>query len=186
MAIILNRKCKIGLCHTSPDQQIKLRNFPGYNRCLVPCCSFQFDPAQQFTGRYWAPLMSEMQGYRNIDLLLSLTDLLSCGRDREIETLRVRERRRTQRLASVVYGSFLCLCPQSLSCVQLSVTLRTVAHQTPLSMGLARQEYWSGLPFPASGDLPNPGIERGSAALAGWVFALMPPGKPYHSFPEQS
>ena len=40
------------------------------------------------------------------------------------------------------------------------------AHQAPLSMGLARQEYWSGLPFPASGDLPNPGIEPGSAALA--------------------
>ena len=103
--------------------------------------------------------MSEMQGYRNIDLLLSLTDLLSCGRDREIETLRVRERRRTQRLASVVYGSFLCLCPQSLSCVQLSVTLRTVAHQTPLSMGLARQEYWSGLSCSSLGDLPDTGTK---------------------------
>ena len=35
----------------------------------------------------------------------------------------------------------------------------TVAHQAPLSMGLFRQEYWSGLPFPSPGDLPDPGIE---------------------------
>jgi len=35
----------------------------------------------------------------------------------------------------------------------------TVAHQAPLSMEFSRQEYWSGLPFPSPGDLPNPGIE---------------------------
>ena len=45
------------------------------------------------------------------------------------------------------------------------MTLWTVAHQTPLSMGFPRQEYWSGLPVPSSGDLPNPGIELGSPAL---------------------
>ena len=43
--------------------------------------------------------------------------------------------------------------------VLLFVTLWTVACQTPLSMGFSRQEYWSGLPFLSSGDLPNPGIE---------------------------
>ena len=42
---------------------------------------------------------------------------------------------------------------------------RTVAHQAPLSMGFSRQEYWSGLPFPSSGDLSHPGIEPGSPAL---------------------
>ena len=41
----------------------------------------------------------------------------------------------------------------------------TVAHEAPLSMGFSRQEYWSGLPFPSPGDLPNPGIEPGSSAL---------------------
>ena len=41
----------------------------------------------------------------------------------------------------------------------------TVAHQTPLSMGLSRQEYWSGLPFPSPGALPDPGIEPESPAL---------------------
>ena len=41
----------------------------------------------------------------------------------------------------------------------------TVAHQAPLSMGFSRQEYWSGLPFPSPGDLPNPGIEPESPAV---------------------
>ena len=40
----------------------------------------------------------------------------------------------------------------------------TLAYQVPLSMGFSRQEYWSGLPFPSPGDLPNPGIEPGSPA----------------------
>ena len=46
------------------------------------------------------------------------------------------------------------------SYVQLSATPSTVAHQAPLSMGLSRQEYWSRLPFPSPGDLPDPGIEH--------------------------
>ena len=41
----------------------------------------------------------------------------------------------------------------------------TVAYQAPPSMGISRQEYWSGLPFPSPGDLPDPGIEPGSPAL---------------------
>ena len=46
-----------------------------------------------------------------------------------------------------------------------SVTAWTVVHQAPLSMGVSRQEYWSGLPFPAPGDLPDPGVEPLSPAL---------------------
>ena len=46
-----------------------------------------------------------------------------------------------------------------------SATLWTVALQAPLSMGFSRQEYWSGLPFPSPGDLPNPGIEPKSPTL---------------------
>ena len=44
------------------------------------------------------------------------------------------------------------------------VTPQTVAHQGPLSVGFPRQEYWSGLPFPPPGDLPNPGVEPKSPA----------------------
>ena len=51
--------------------------------------------------------------------------------------------------------------------VQLCVTLWTAACQTPLSMGFSRQQYWSGLPFPSPGDLPNPGIEPTFPELAG-------------------
>ena len=54
----------------------------------------------------------------------------------------------------------LCVCmPSPFSHVQLFVTLWTVALQTPPSKGLSRQEYWSGLPCPPPGDLPNPGIK---------------------------
>ena len=49
--------------------------------------------------------------------------------------------------------------------VWLFVTPRTVAHQSPQSMGFSRQEYWSGLPFPSPGDPPNPGTEPRSPAL---------------------
>ena len=55
----------------------------------------------------------------------------------------------------------------------------TVARQTPLSMGFPWQEYWSGLLFPSPGDLPDPGTELVSPALAGRFFATEPPGKPY-------
>ena len=60
--------------------------------------------------------------------------------------------------------------------------LWTIAHQTPLSMEFSRQEYWSGLPFPTPGDLPDPGIEHlptVSAMLAGGFFTTEPPGKPH-------
>ena len=65
-----------------------------------------------------------------------------------------------------------------LSRVQLFVTPWTVAHQAPLSMEFSRQEYWSGLPFPSPGDLPDPGIELGSLALQADVLPSEPPGKP--------
>ena len=54
---------------------------------------------------------------------------------------------------------------KSLSRVRLFVIPWTVDYQAPLSMGFSRQEYWSGLPFPCPGDLPNPGIEPWSPTL---------------------
>ena len=51
-----------------------------------------------------------------------------------------------------------------------------VAHQAPLSTGFLRQENWSGLPFPSPGDLPDPGIEPTSPALAGRFFTTEQPG----------
>ena len=66
------------------------------------------------------------------------------------------------------------------SYVPLFVTSWTVALQAPLSMEFPRQEYWSGLPFPPPGDLPDPRIEPaslGSPALAGGFFTIQPSGK---------
>ena len=73
---------------------------------------------------------------------------------------------------------FSQIIPLSLSRVRLFVTLWTVAHQAPLSMGFSRQEYWSGLLFPSPGDLPNPGIEPGSPALQADALSSEPPGNP--------
>ena len=52
-----------------------------------------------------------------------------------------------------------------IQCVQLFVTLWTVARLTPVSVEFSRQEYWSGLPFPSLGDLPSPEIKFRSPAL---------------------
>ena len=64
---------------------------------------------------------------------------------------------------------------KSLSRVRLFATLWTVAYQTPPSMGFSRQEYWSGLPFPSLGDLPDPGIEPGSPTLQADALTSEPP-----------
>ena len=64
-----------------------------------------------------------------------------------------------------------------LSRVQLFATPWTVAYQTPPSMGLSSQEYWSGLPFPSLGGLPNPGIEPRSPALEADALTSETPGK---------
>ena len=60
-----------------------------------------------------------------------------------------------------------------------SATPWAAARQAPLSMGVSRQEYWSGWPFPSPGHLPNPGIEPGSPALQADSLASEPPEKPY-------
>ena len=57
------------------------------------------------------------------------------------------------------------------------MTPQTVTHQALLSVEFSRQEYWSGLPFPPPGDLPNPGIEAGSHELQADSLPSEPPGK---------
>ena len=67
---------------------------------------------------------------------------------------------------------------KSLSRVRLFETPLTVAYQASLPMGFSRQEYWSGLPFPSPGDLPDPGTKPGSPALEADALTSEPPGKP--------
>ena len=66
---------------------------------------------------------------------------------------------------------------KSLSSVRLFATPWTVTYQAPPFMGFSRQEYWSGLPFPSPGDIPNAGIEPGSPALQPNALTSEPPGK---------
>ena len=66
-----------------------------------------------------------------------------------------------------------------------SATAWTVAYQAPLSMGFSRQEYWSGLPFPSPGDLPDPGIEPGSPSLWADTLPSESPGKFMRAYQER-
>ena len=79
-----------------------------------------------------------------------------------------------QDLAFTSFGYIFVLCVLShFSHVQLGATWWTIACQVPLSMGFSRQEYWSGLPLPSPGDLPNPELKFVSLmshALAGGFF----------------
>ena len=72
----------------------------------------------------------------------------------------------------------LCVCVYMFSHVQLFATPGTVALQTPLSMGLFRQKYWSGQPFPTPGGLLDLRIKSTSPILAGRFFTTEPPEKP--------
>ena len=62
-----------------------------------------------------------------------------------------------------------------------SVTFWTIPRHAPLSMGFSREEYWSGLPFPPPGGLPDPGIEPRSSALRVDSLLSEPQGKPHVS-----
>ena len=64
---------------------------------------------------------------------------------------------------------------KSLSCVQFLATPWTAAYQAPSSMGFSRQDYWSGVPLPSPGDLPNPGIEPGSPTWQADALPSKPP-----------
>ena len=85
----------------------------------------------------------------------------------------------TAEIAVEEITAFSPLIPQS--CPALCNPMKCIAHQAPLSMGLSWQEYWSGLPFLPSGDLPDPEIKHTSPvspAVIGGFFTTEPPGKP--------
>ena len=80
------------------------------------------------------------------------------------------------------YDGILCVC-ESLSHVRLfAIPWIITAHQPPLSVEFSMQEYWSGLPFPSLGDLPDPGIEPTSPALQADSLPLSHQGSPHITF----
>ena len=83
--------------------------------------------------------------------------------------------------ASPLYFFVYKVKVKSLSRVRLFAIPWTVVYQASLSMGFSRQEYWSGLPFPSPGDLPDPGIKPRSPALQGDALPSEPPGIYIHT-----
>ena len=82
--------------------------------------------------------------------------------ENNIQYLRIKQQKRMFRKRMYMW---MCVHVLShFSSIWLFVTLWTAARQAPLSMGFSRQEYWSGLPYPPQGDLPDPGIELMSPA----------------------
>ena len=79
-------------------------------------------------------------------------------------------------VCDIVYATWILFSYSVVSCCFM--TSWTIAHQAPLLVGFLRQEYWSGLPFPSPGDLPYPGMEPVSPALASGFFTTKRPGKP--------
>ena len=72
----------------------------------------------------------------------------------------------------------VCECEVTQSCPTLCDPMDySRAYQAPPSMGFSSQEYWSGLPFPSPGDLPNPGIEPGSPTFQADALTSKPPGR---------
>ena len=89
-----------------------------------------------------------------------------------------------------MFSAFYCtnmsvVCLVTKSCPTFFQTPWTVAHQAPLSIQFPRQEYWSRLLFPSSGNLPHPGIKSTFAALGGRFFTTKLPGKPTVDLIEQ-
>ena len=74
---------------------------------------------------------------------------------------------------TIMYMEFLLEKVKSLSCVRIFEISWTVAHQAPQSVKFSRQEYWSRLPFPPPGDLPDPEIETVSPIMCVCVCACV-------------
>ena len=104
---------------------------------------------------------------------------LSVGSQRDRRDL-VTKQQQQQRFQTNKYTqAVLCLVTQS---CPIFATPRTVAHQSPLSTGFSSQEYWSGLPLPAPGNLSDPGTEPMSSALVGRFCPTEQSGKPNYLY----
>ena len=136
-----------------------------YLQFLVPrTCSFKWTQRQE-QARKWAILLSLPCVISKLWVLRNVPPLSQ----KPFEVLNLPHQPLYWRQARYVYVRAQCF-----SRIQLFVTPWTIARQTPLSMGFSRQEYWSGLPFPPTGDLPHPGMEpTAPAPLALQVNSLL-------------
>ena len=137
--------------------------------------------------RFWISLWTRMDSLRPSNIFVFFTATWwSSQRTGNLVFQSIREQQLQQnslicpypeqgRSWKVLLLSWICVLVAQ-SC--LTVTLWTVAHLAPLSMGFSMQEYWSGFPFLSPGDLPDPGIEPWSPKLQAVSLWSEPPGKP--------
>ena len=141
----------------------------------------------QFCPPLWDPMdcrlpVSSIRGIFQAKTLESITTLSYMGSPRPRDQIHVS-------CTSFIAGRFFIAEPlgkplpvkwsevKSQGRVRLFATPWTVAHQAPPPMGFSRQEYWSRLPFPSPGDLPNPRIEPRAPTLQADALTSEPPGK---------
>ena len=80
--------------------------------------------------------------------------------------------------SSPLQGNHICCCLVAKSCLDSCDTMDYYSMPGSSVLGILQAKYWSGLPFPSSGELPDPGIEPGSPALQADALPTEPPGKP--------
>ena len=120
---------------------------------------------------HWIPDVLRFKKWHNLDIFNKKTDHIY----KRIPTQTV-SKHGSQPLVNLNIDDdvilWACAVVSCFSCSRLFATPWTVACQAALSMEFSKQEYWSGLPFPPLGDLPNPGIEPESPALLHWQQTL--------------
>ena len=132
-----------------------------------------------------SPSLKGLQGLRMRDQILSHCSTCS-GNSKSLESCEPESMDKCQIYVRKVYWVgypddhiYVCLCSVTQSCPTLCYPMDCNPPGS-LSMEFSRQEYWSRFPFSFPGDLPNPGIEPVSPALAGGFFTTVPPGKHIH------
>ena len=142
------------------------------------CMSYMESVAKEIGLEPWIPQFHSVTYFRKILLLGGLTHWLHSRLEIPIIKHQIIKEKCFLWIHPCQTWTAACSgCAESLSCVQLFVTPRTVARQAPLSLGFSRQEHWSGLPCPPPGDLPNPGIKPRSFMLQADSLPSEPAGK---------
>ena len=150
-------------------RQRALDSQQGWSRGWLPCCVVRAEPQVCCGGEHLLTELHLRSGRTGSTAAPLAGELTECS-----EVALARCPRIPKLAPSRQKGSL----PSCFSRLQLFATPWTIAQQAPLSMGFPRQDYWSGLPCPSPGDLPDPGIEPASPALADGFSTTETPGRP--------